>query len=247
MEVKISIITVTYNSEKYLSTTLDAVLKQEHFLYEYYIVDGSSTDETLNIVKSYIPGFKGKLKVLSEKDNGIYDAMNKGLKLVSGNVIGIVNSDDFYNEYTLSNVKKAFEEDASLGCLYSDAVRINSQGDEVGIMKASVSGLKYGMALLHPTCFIKASVYEKIGGYDTQYRIAADYDLGMRMQHNGVVFKKSSYPLTKFRTGGASAKQQKVGIKNTFDIQRHYIGIGWAIYVYFKAYIRLFIFGKTFD
>lgn len=247
MEVKISLITVTYNSEKYLSSTLNAVLKQADFLYEYYIIDGASTDSTLDIVRSYIPKFEGKLKLLSEKDNGIYDAMNKGIKLVTGNVIGIVNSDDFYNDSALLYAKMAFEQDASLGCLYSDAIRINSNGDEVGMMKASVGGLKYGMALLHPTCFIKTSVYKRIGGYDTQYRIAADYDFGMRMKYNGVALKKSTYPLTKFRTGGASAKQQKVGIKNTFDIQKQYIGIVWAVYIYIKAYIRLLVYGKTFD
>lgn len=246
MNVKISVVTVTYNSDKYIKNTLDSILNQQEYLYEYWIIDGGSKDNTIDIVKSYIPSFKGKLKYISEKDNGIYDAMNKGISLSTGNVIGIVNSDDYYNEFTLSKVFDAFSKKTDLGCLFSDAISIDLQGKEIGLLKASIDGLKYGMALLHPTCFIRSSVYKKIGLYNTCFKIAADYDFGMRMKNHAIKMKKCSYPLTKFRDGGASVKNQRIGMKDTFMIQKEYLGFMWAIYVYIKSSLRLLIKGSTF-
>lgn len=246
MEVKISIITVTYNSEKYIKETLESLCKQQEFLYEYWIIDGMSEDHTIDIVKSYVPHFNGKLKYISEKDKGIYDAMNKGLALVSGDVVGIVNSDDVYNDYTLKFVLEAFSKNPKLGCLYSDAISINLEGCVNGILKASIDGLKYGMSLLHPTCFIKADVYKKIGNYDINYKIAADYDLGMRMKTKNILMEKSNYSLTKFRIGGASMKNQYLGMIETYIIQKKYFGRIWAMFVYAKAFIRLLLKGSTF-
>lgn len=246
MDIKISIVTVTYNSDKYIKNTLDSILNQQDFLYEYWIIDGGSKDKTIDIVKTYVPDFNGKLKYISEKDEGIYDAMNKGISLASGNVIGIVNSDDYYNDFTLSKVNEAFSNNSNIGCLFSDAISIDKDGNDKGILKSSIDGLKYGMALMHPTCFVRADVYKKIGLYNTKFKIAADYDFGMRMKNNGILMIKCKYPLTKFREGGASVKNQRIGMKDTYSIQKQYIGTIWAIFIYLKASIRLLIKGSTF-
>lgn len=109
--MKISIITVTYNSEKTLKDTLDSVLKQTYTNYEHIIVDGLSKDNTIQIIKEYEPKYNGKLKYISEKDSGLYDAMNKGIKMATGNIIGILNSDDIYaHENVLKEIVEKFKE-----------------------------------------------------------------------------------------------------------------------------------------
>ena len=109
--MKISIITATYNSEKTLKDTLESVLKQTYTNYEHIIVDGDSKDNTMKIVKTYEEKYQGKLRYISEKDSGIYDAMNKGIKMATGDIIGILNSDDIYaNENVLEKIAKKFEQ-----------------------------------------------------------------------------------------------------------------------------------------
>ncbi len=104
-----SIITVCYNSEKTIERTIKSVLNQTESNYEYIIVDGGSTDKTLDIVKNYEDAFNGRLKYISEKDNGIYDAMNKGIGMAKGELIGLINSDDYYELDALENIKKEYE------------------------------------------------------------------------------------------------------------------------------------------
>src|SRR5690554_4736848 len=120
--MKISVITVCYNSERFIRTAIESVLSQSNGSVEYILVDGFSTDNTVSIIKKYEPLFKGRLKYISEPDQGLYDAMNKGIRMATGDIVGILNSDDFfYDEEVLSTVVKAFK-DPSLRATIGDIV-----------------------------------------------------------------------------------------------------------------------------
>ena len=124
--MKITIITATYNSEQTLSDTINSILQQNYDNYEYIIVDGASKDNTINIIKKYEPQFKGKLKWISEKDKGIYDAMNKGISLASGDVFGILNSDDFFTSNDiLQTIARSFNEN-NVDAIYGDIHFVNN-------------------------------------------------------------------------------------------------------------------------
>ena len=126
--MKISIITVTYNSSKTLADTINSVLLQSHTDFEYIIIDGKSTDETLNIIEKYEPEFKGKLKWISEQDHGIYDAMNKGIKIATGDIIGILNSDDFFSKSNILEIINAtFNNDRQIDAIYGDVHFVNPE------------------------------------------------------------------------------------------------------------------------
>lgn len=242
----ISIITVTYNSEKYLRETIESVLKQIDYLFEYIIIDGQSTDKTLTIIQNYISQFKGKLTYISEPDNGIYDAMNKGIKHAKGEIIGLINSDDFYTPNALQEIQSILNNTPDIDCIYSDAFIINESSQIEYIKKANIKDLNKGMSLNHPTCFIKKKTYQEIGLYDTKYKIAADYDFALRMKKQNCKLYYSTNILSNFRDGGASVKNMRIGINDTFKIQRNYFGLLRASYIKIKSYIRLWFKGKTF-
>lgn len=206
--MKISIITVCYNSEKTIINTLDSLASQVDQNIEHIIVDGASTDSTLNIVKK----FSHVAKLISEPDKGIYDAMNKGIKLASGDVIGTLNADDFYiDDLVLSEVAKVFE-DESVGACFADLVYV-SQNDTNKIVRYwksqdYVTGLfKSGWMPAHPTFFARKNVYEKYGLFDLSYKIAADFELLFRLiEQNKIKTKYIPKVMVKMRLGGTTNK-----------------------------------------
>lgn len=242
--VRLSIITVTYNSEKYLRTTIESVLAQIDYLYEYWIIDGGSKDSTLFIIKSYLSVFQGKLHFISEKDKGIYDAMNKGIRLSTGNVIGIINSDDYYNAGAFKTVVSQFSND-SIGLLYSDVNRIDLNGNITKVIEGNETDLKYGMSFNHPTCFVSKETYDNVGLFDLQLKIAADYDLALRIVKKGIKRKKSAIILASYREGGISSSDPR-GRKETYIIQRNFFGLFWALYLYVKNEIHYMIYKVNF-
>lgn len=242
----ISIITVTYNSENYLKETIESVLKQIDYLFEYIIIDGGSKDKTLSIINSYIPLFNGKLKYISEPDKGIYDAMNKGIKQAQGEIIGLINSDDYYTPYALKEVQSILKTNPNIDCIYSDVFFINEMSQIKYIKKASLKDLNKGMSLNHPTCFIKKKTYQSIGLYNIKYNIAADYDFALRMRKHHCQLYQSSKILSNYRDGGVSVKNAKKGIIDTFNIQKEYYGLLYASYIRLKSSIRLWVKGRTF-
>jgi glycosyltransferase involved in cell wall biosynthesis len=202
----ISIITATYNSAATVRDTLDCIAKQDYANVEHIIVDGLSKDNTLGIVLEF-PHVK---KVVSEKDKGIYDAMNKGVALATGDVIGILNSDDFYcHPQVLSNVMKAFE-DPAIDAVYGDLHYVHQQQTgkitrrwKAGRFKAS--SFYYGWMPPHPAFFVRRKVYEQAGLFNTSLKSAADYELMLRvlLKHK---MKAAYIPevLVKMRAGGMS-------------------------------------------
>ncbi len=197
-----SIITVCWNSEKTISDTLESVLSQDFDDYEYIIIDGDSSDNTMNIINEYKGRFKDKLKVVSEPDEGLYYAMNKGIQMCTGELIGIINSDDWYEKNTLSTVYSNYKGN-KYEVIYGK-LRIVDGIDEKGVVFVKHDCLKKNM-IAHPTCFVTRSTYEEFGGFDTRYKISADYDLMLRFYLNKkVVFTPCCSILANFRQGGAS-------------------------------------------
>lgn len=180
--MKFSIITVTYNSAETIRATIESVLNQRHVHIEYLIIDGQSNDGTLGIVEEY----KAQIaKVVSEPDGGIYDAMNKGIALATGDVIGILNSDDVYaHEYVLHQIQQTFE-DEQVDSVYGDLkyVRPDDLSQTVRYWKSgnfSKRKFLYGWMPPHPTFYVKRAIYEKHGVFDVAFRSAADYELMLR-------------------------------------------------------------------
>ncbi len=176
--IKISFIIVVYNSKNTIKETIESVLHQDYPLIEYIIIDGQSNDGTLDIIKMY----KDKIsKLISEKDNGIYDAMNKGIKLANGDIIGILNSDDiFENNKVISKVVKIFKTN-SINSLYADLKYVNRYDTDkiIRYWKSSPfikNSFKNGWHPPHPTFFVKKEIYEKYGYYNLNFKISADFE-----------------------------------------------------------------------
>lgn len=209
--MKISLITVTFNSGKTLSTTLDSVLNQSNPNIEYIIVDGASKDDTLSIIKQFEPQFNGKLKWMSEPDKGLYDAMNKGIRMATGEVIGILNSDDFFTtNKILQQVADAFEADKSLDAVYGDVHFVNPDNLDKCVRYYSSKIfkrhlMKIGLMPAHPTFYLKRSCFEQYGLYKTDYKIAADFEFLLRVIYKaGIQTKYLPIDMVTMRTGGAS-------------------------------------------
>jgi glycosyltransferase involved in cell wall biosynthesis len=206
-----TIVTVCFNSEKTIERTLKSVLNQSCDDFEYIIVDGASKDGTLDIVRRYEEAFAGRLKVISEKDNGIYDAMNKGIRNATGTLVGMVNSDDYYEPDALENMKKAYEalDPAKRDhvILYGMQRRLRD-GLEIEIEFVNDRILGEGM-ICHPTCFVSNAVYRDFGAYDTTYKSAADLDFLLRIKKNtDTTFVPVYSIISNFELGGMSASSR---------------------------------------
>ena len=224
--MKISIITVTYNSVKTLKSTIDSILNQSHTDYEYIIVDGASKDNTVSIIKEYEPLFKGKLKWISEPDKGLYEAMNKGIQMATGDVIGILNSDDYFtSNHILQQVSDAFEQNNNVDAVYGDIHFVNPDNLEKCVRYYSSkvfkrSLMRLGFMPAHPSFYIRTACFEKYGLYKTDYKIAADFEYLLR-----VIFKhniRTQYipiDMVTMRTGGASTS----GLKSHIRIMKEHL------------------------
>lgn len=206
--MKISIITVVYNNEKTIKEAMQSVLSQTYSDIEYVIIDGKSKDNTVNLINDY----KEKLGYfISEKDNGLYDAMNKGILACTGDVIGILNSDDLYQDSeVIAAVMEQFINDIELDILYADLVYVKKDDTNRVIRKWKTKSyystfFENANVPPHPALFVRNKVYENIGLFDLQYKLAADYELMLRM------FKKHEFKskyfnklVIKMRLGGAT-------------------------------------------
>lgn len=211
--MRISVITVTFNSEKVLSKCLDSVEAQTYKKIDHIVIDGASTDDTLLLLESR----RKQLSILvSESDEGIYDAMNKGIKIAKGEIICFLNSDDFYaNNDVFSKVIKEFEKNSFLEACYSDLIYVDRTNISKTIRYFKSSKYKQGLFSKgwcppHPTFFVRRSIYEKYGNFDLNYRFASDFDLMLRFLEIHKI--KSLYipeVLVKMRMGGVSNKNLK--------------------------------------
>ncbi len=201
-DVKVSIITPCLNSRKTICQTMESVLNQTYKNIEYIIVDGQSTDGTLGMIREYIPRFKGRLRYISERDKGIYSAINKGIKMSKGGLIGIINSDDYYEPDAVEKVVSGLT-DSKYQVLYGYC-RVIDHHREIALIKNRHQELKEAM-IPHPTCFVTRNAYRDFGMFLTAYKISADYDFMLRLYTSRkVAFIQIGEILSTFRAGGAS-------------------------------------------
>lgn len=214
--MKFSIITVVYNNKGTIQDAINSVLSQNYENLEYIIVDGDSTDGTVKVVGEAIRINSNKnIKFISENDNGIYDAMNKGIDLATGDIVGILNSDDlYYDKHCLSIVMNEFQK-RSTDSVFADLVYVQPNNPDKVVRYYSSSNFSpqkfaYGWMPAHPTFFVKRKCYEKYGKYKTNYTIAADYELLTRLfvTHN-ISYNYIPKVLVKMRVGGLSTKSLK--------------------------------------
>lgn len=210
----ISIITAVYNGGKTLQRTIDSVLSQSFTNFEYIIVDGGSTDNTLEIIKQ---NENSSLRWISEPDNGIYDAFNKGIKMARGKLVGIINSDDWYEPGAFLAIKNACNSDRN-SHIYYGLARFWDSHQLIAIQGYTDAYLRNGM-VSHPTCFVKKEVYDKVSTFDTTYEIAADYNLMLTLKEAGCTFHFLEIILANFSAGGVSTANIFTVRKETLKIK----------------------------
>ncbi len=219
--MKISIITATYNSSKHVLHCIESVNRQTYSNIEHIIIDGASKDNTLDVINS-IPNRINK--IISEPDNGIYDAMNKGIKYASGDIIGILNSDDFYNnDAIIENIVKVFTEkrvDSVYGNL--DFVAQDNPLKVIRHWKSSIftpNGFSRGWHPPHPTFFVKSDIYKSFGMFDTTLNVSADFELMLRfLEKEKISTFYLDETIVKMRYGGESTGSIKKIIEGNRNI-----------------------------
>lgn len=203
----VSVITVTFNAQQYIEQTIESVLAQTYQNVEYIIIDGGSTDGTVDIIRRYAERLS---YWVTEKDNGIYDAMNKGIRHAKGELIGMVNASDSYENDTIQAVVDAYRLHPENGVFHGNINMLNEDGSlfKQKCANNNLTQLNNGFRLFHPTFFVKKDTYQRIGLYDTSFRLAADYDFALRCRNAGVTFYHIPQVLSNFRVGGATNKQR---------------------------------------
>lgn len=239
LQQKFSIITVCYNSEKTIERTIKSVLNQTIDDYEYIIVDGGSTDNTISLIDNYRMIFGKKLRVISEPDDGIYDAMNKGIRMSSGELVGIVNSDDYLEPDALkkiSNVYDGYDYEIIYGML-----RTISNGKEIQVYIKNHENIDADM-IAHPSCFVTKKIYDSFGLYNLKYKYSADYEFMLRMIRNDKVkFVKLYEIISNFNLDGSSASVE--AYMETMKLRHEYGFIDDKLYnrIMIKSKIKLFL------
>lgn len=243
--MKISIITATYNSAGTVKDTFESILRQTYKDYECIVIDGASKDETVDIIREYEPLFDGRMRWLTESDSGMYDAINKGIAMASGEVVGVLNSDDFYaSDDVLKTISEEFAKDEEVDAVYGDVTYVERENTEKKVRYYSSkifrrSLMRLGFMPAHPSFYCKKNVYERFkldldyckkvenwrgsierGYFNTSYKIAADFENLLRMIFVGRI--KTKYigkNCVTMRTGGASSS----GIASHKQINRDHL------------------------
>lgn len=184
--MKISVITVTFNSSNTVRDTIESVFLQTHKDIEYIIIDGGSKDNTIDIVREYEAQYKGRLRWISEYDRGIYDAMNKGIAMATGDIVGILNSDNFYTSPDVLAMIAKVMSDTNLDAVYGDVHYVSSSNLSKCVRYYTSrpfhrSWMRFGFMPAHPSFYCRRSVYEKFGTFDLSYKVAADFENLLRL------------------------------------------------------------------
>lgn len=236
----VSIITVVYNGVQYIEQTIKSVIAQDYTNIEFIIIDGGSNDGTLDIIKKYKDNIANWV---SEKDSGIYNAMNKGLKIASGEIVAILNADDYYHSDTIQNVVNHFVK-TKADIVYGNLTKFRSiEAKEYFVeITPDITIMEKRMGVFHPATFIKKEVYQEVGVFNEKYKLSADYDFMLRVYKQQYDFQYLNKSLAYFRIGGASntnCNSYKEGInilienKSPFVLQMQ------------KAYVRCYIKNRT--
>jgi glycosyltransferase involved in cell wall biosynthesis len=221
--MKFSIITVCYNSERTIRDTIESVLEQSYADIEHIIVDGRSTDGTLSIIEEYRDRIA---RIVSEPDTGIYDAMNKGIGMATGDFVGILNSDDtFVSPDTIEKLATFLEANPSLDGAYADVVYVDrNRPDRVTRFYSSKDfsprQLRIGIMFPHATFYVRRTLFERWGAYKAGYPIVADFELITRFIVKGAVLGRHPRIMVKMRNGGISNAGFRSVVRQNFDIVR---------------------------
>lgn len=226
--MKVSVITVCYNREATIEQSINSVLGQDYPNIEYIVVDGNSSDRTQNIIESYSDKIT---KYISEPDKGMYDAINKGLTMATGDIIGLMHSDDvFYDAAVVSKIVDAFKAHADADALYGNGIYVTNDEDQK-IVRNRIGGdydlknIKRGWLPLHPTVYIKKAVIDQYGNYNLNFKIASDTEFLLRYlyQHKIKVAYLNNY-IVKMRMGGLSTdyKRAVAVLKEDYRIYKYH-------------------------
>ena len=220
--MKISLITTTYNSAATLQHTFDSVLAQSYKDIEYWVIDGGSKDGTVDLIREYESKFCGKMRWLSETDRGLYDAMNKGIGMATGDVVGILNSDDFFTSNTvLQSVVEGFFDD--IDAVYGDIHFVRPGNLDKCVRYYSSRNfrpwaLRFGYMPAHPSFYARRELFEKYGGYSLDYKLAADYEMMVRLFRKAKIrYKYLPVDMVTMRTGGVSTRSIKNRLQLTVE------------------------------
>jgi len=234
---KISIITVVFNGEKYIGRTIESVIEQTYQEIEYIIIDGKSTDKTLDI----IAGFKGVDLLVSEPDSGLYDAMNKGLLAATGDYVWFLNSgDQIYSTDTVEQIVGGLAGTPDI--IYGGTMIIDEAQNDVGDRRLkpprqlSWKSFRQGMVVCHQSMLVKR---EEAPLYNLEYRLSADIDWAIRAAKNATHIHNSNQVLSRFLEGGLTEHNIKAGLKERFSIMRHFYGLIPTVLRHFVFGIRL--------
>lgn len=243
-KIKCSIITVSYNSALTIERTIKSVLNQTYDNIEYIIVDGNSRDETVAIVKRYEAAFGGRLRWTSEPDDGLYFAMDKGIEMATGELIGIINSDDWYEENAVEIMIKEYsrvmtEKQYDEGLVLYGKMRSWDGDKEIRVARGDHNKLRESM-IGHPTCFVSARTYEKYGAFDTRYISASDYDMMLRFYEYGVRFEPVEKVIANFSLGGMCSTGK--AYYDLLKVKRRHGLISSVEYLWIVAKCRLYDF-----
>jgi len=224
--MKISIITATYNSAATLRNTLDSILSQSYQDYELLIQDGGSKDDTLKIVAEYAPRFGDRMKVESQPDKGIYEGLNRGCRRATGDIVGTLNSDDFYSSSeVLATIVRTYEEHPDIDAVYADvhyvrADRLDKIARYYSSKKFSAKRMLMGYMPAHPTFYVRRSCYEQYGYYDESLPVASDFEFVLRLVYiHHIRTQYVAQDWVTMRLGGASTS----GIKSHLHILRDHL------------------------
>ncbi|MEJ5961287.1 glycosyltransferase family 2 protein [Pedobacter immunditicola] len=212
----VSIITVVYNNKQGIEKTLSSIVSQTYTAIEYIVIDGGSSDGTLDILSRY----QAHISIfISEPDEGIYDAMNKGISLATGELIGIINSGDFYEKDALETVVNSYREHPEAAIFHGVLRVFEATGAFKSIIGNHSSFLAKGM-IEHPTCFVKREIFQQHGAFNLAYKSSSDYDFMLRMKELKVSFMFIEKILANYYTGGISF--QTTALLETLQIKQHY-------------------------
>lgn len=210
--MKVSIITVTYNSAETLANTIESVYQQTYKDIEYWIIDGASNDSTVDIIRGNVERFQGRLHYISEPDKGIFDAMNKGIQRCQGDIIGTLNADDYFtSDDIIEEIVKSFSK-KDVDVVYGDIhfIHADKPGKVVRYYSSALFHpfwLRFGFMPAHPSLYVRREVYQEVGPYSLDFTIASDFDMMIRIFR----LRKSRYAYLRkdfvtMRTGGISTR-----------------------------------------
>lgn len=229
-KTRFSIITICYNAENEIESTLKSVLNQNYLPLEYLIVDGSSTDKTNEIIKEYLPGLKKKgiiVKYSSQKDRGISDAFNKGIMAATGDVIGLINAGDCLMPHSLEYLNQAFQEPWDI--IYGKTLCIDKKHNLKYLRQIpdnlDLNKMKYnGLVFTHQSAFVRKKIYDDYGLYDISYKYVMDSDLFLHFYTEGASFHYIDYTLVSMLSGGVSSRSTHALLKENIRISEKYGG-----------------------